>query len=211
MGEVYLAQDTKLDRKVAIKFLNEEFSREVDKLKRFVQEAKAASALNHPNILTVYEIGEVDGKNYIATELIEGHTLRLHLYQSARDLLIDLKNLRRDLDIQGELERSVVPTHEAPTNAINENETRVYVGDSGAATKSGQGVSTQNITSSASNLEYALTQAKTHKLATGAIGLVLLGLISLTGYFAFAVKSSRNQINSVAVMPFVNGSSNADI
>src|SRR6266850_7648016 len=81
MGEVYLAQDTKLDRKVAIKFLNEEFSREVDKLKRFVQEAKAASALNHPNILTVYEIGEVDGKNYIATELIEGHTLRLHLTQ----------------------------------------------------------------------------------------------------------------------------------
>src|SRR5882724_11194946 len=81
MGEVYLAQDTKLDRKVAIKFLNEEFSRGVDKLKRFIQEAKAASALNHPNILTVYEIGEVDGKNYIATELIEGHTLRLHLTQ----------------------------------------------------------------------------------------------------------------------------------
>jgi serine/threonine protein kinase len=81
MGEVYLAQDTKLDRKVAIKFLKEEFSRGVDKLKRFVQEAKAASALNHPNILTVYEIGEIDGKNYIATELIEGHTLRLHLTQ----------------------------------------------------------------------------------------------------------------------------------
>jgi serine/threonine protein kinase len=64
MGEVYLAQDTKLDRKVAIKFLNEEFSKDADKLSRFVQEAKAASALNHPNILTVYEIGEIDGKNY---------------------------------------------------------------------------------------------------------------------------------------------------
>src|SRR5215813_9202602 len=79
MGEVYLAQDTKLDRRVAIKFLNEEFSKDSDKLKRFIQEAKAASALNHPNILTVYEIGEVDGKNYIATELIDGHTLREHL------------------------------------------------------------------------------------------------------------------------------------
>src|SRR6266568_6693866 len=81
MGEVYLAQDTKLDRKVAIKFLHEEFSKNADKLGRFIQEAKAASALNHPNILTVYEIGEVDGKNYISTELIDGQTLREHLSQ----------------------------------------------------------------------------------------------------------------------------------
>src|SRR6184192_2424489 len=79
MGEVYLAHDTKLDRKVAIKFLNEEFSKDEDKLNRFVREAKAASALNHPNILTVYEIGEVNGKNYISTELIDGKTLREHL------------------------------------------------------------------------------------------------------------------------------------
>src|SRR5262245_12000099 len=86
MGEVYLAHDTNLDRKVAIKFLNEEFSKDSDKLKRFIQEAKASSALNHPNILTVYEIGEVDGKNYIATELIDGHTLREHL--SHKDSLL---------------------------------------------------------------------------------------------------------------------------
>ena len=79
MGEVYLAEDTKLDRKVAIKFLNEEFSQNADKLNRFIQEARAASALNHPNILTVYEIGETDGKKYIATELVEGKTLREHL------------------------------------------------------------------------------------------------------------------------------------
>src|SRR5258706_2207446 len=79
MGEVYSAQDTKLDRKVAIKFLHEEVSKDADKLGRFIQEAKAASALNHPNILTVYGIGEVDGKNYIATELIDGQTLREHL------------------------------------------------------------------------------------------------------------------------------------
>ncbi len=81
MGEVYLAEDIKLDRKVAIKFLNEEFGKDTDKLNRFIQEAKAASALNHPNILTVYEIGEVDNKNYIATELIDGKTLREHLSQ----------------------------------------------------------------------------------------------------------------------------------
>src|SRR5207248_1313330 len=81
MGEVYLADDTKLGRKVAIKVLNEEFSTDDDKVRRFIQEAKAASALNHPNILTVYEIGEVDGRNYIATELIDGTTLREHLAQ----------------------------------------------------------------------------------------------------------------------------------
>lgn len=79
MGEVYLAQDTKLDRKIAIKFLNKEFSNDADKLNRFKQEAKAASALNHPNILTVYEIGETDNTNYIATEYIEGKTLREHV------------------------------------------------------------------------------------------------------------------------------------
>ncbi len=76
MGEVYLAEDTSLDRKVAIKFLKDKFSRDADKLNRFVQEAKAVSALNHPNILTVFEIGKIENKNYIATEFIEGKTLR---------------------------------------------------------------------------------------------------------------------------------------
>ena len=76
MGEIYLADDAKLGRKVAIKFLNDEFSRDTDKLQRFVQEAKAASALNHPNIITIHEIGEHDGTNYIATEFIDGRTLR---------------------------------------------------------------------------------------------------------------------------------------
>jgi serine/threonine protein kinase len=75
MGEVFLAQDTKLDRKVAIKFLNEEFSRDADKLNRFVQEAKAVSALNHPNILIVHEIGESADSNYIVTEFIEANNL----------------------------------------------------------------------------------------------------------------------------------------
>src|SRR5213083_413566 len=79
MGEVYLAQDTKLDRNVAIKFLNEEFSRDADKLKRFIQEAKAASALNHPNILTVYEIGEAGEQRFMVSEYVKGETLRQNL------------------------------------------------------------------------------------------------------------------------------------
>jgi len=76
MGEVYLADDTKLDRKVAIKFLPSEYSDHPERLSRFIQEAKAASALNHPNIITVHEIGEHEGIHFIASEYIEGRTLR---------------------------------------------------------------------------------------------------------------------------------------
>ena len=76
MGEVYLARDTILERNVAIKQLADEVSQNSDRLQRFIQEARAASALNHPNILTIHEVGETDGKHYIATEYIEGETLR---------------------------------------------------------------------------------------------------------------------------------------
>lgn len=76
MGEVWIAEDTKLNRKVALKFLKRQFSQDTEKLKRFIQEAKVVSSLNHPNILTIHEIGEADGQNFIVTELIEGKTLR---------------------------------------------------------------------------------------------------------------------------------------
>jgi len=76
MGEVYLARDKKLDRNVAIKILNAEFSQDEANLQRFVSEAKAASALNHPNILTIYEFGEAEDARFIVSEYIEGKTLR---------------------------------------------------------------------------------------------------------------------------------------
>ncbi len=79
MGEVYLASDTILDRKVALKILGAQFTENRDWLKRFVREAKAASALNHPNIITIHEIGQAGGLHFIATEYIEGKTLRQQL------------------------------------------------------------------------------------------------------------------------------------
>ena len=81
MGEVYLAHDEKLERKVALKTLPPQFSHDQARLQRFVREAKAASALNHPNIITIYEIGESAAGEppFIVTEYIEGATLRAQL------------------------------------------------------------------------------------------------------------------------------------
>src|SRR5512132_123361 len=76
MGEVYRARDSKLAREVAIKVLPAEVSADRSRLARFEQEARSASALNHPNIVTIYEIGNVDSVSYIAMELVHGKTLR---------------------------------------------------------------------------------------------------------------------------------------
>jgi eukaryotic-like serine/threonine-protein kinase len=76
MGEVYRAQDSRLSRTVAIKVLPTSFSADQDLLQRFAQEARAAAALNHPNILSIFDIGEEQGAPYVVSELLEGETLR---------------------------------------------------------------------------------------------------------------------------------------
>src|SRR5918912_3270774 len=83
MGAVYKAHDEKLHRMVALKVLSPEAVAQEDRRRRFLQEAHAASSLNHPHILTVYEIGETDGTPYIVMEYVEGETLRQKITDSA--------------------------------------------------------------------------------------------------------------------------------
>jgi eukaryotic-like serine/threonine-protein kinase len=86
MGEVYLAQDSKLDRKVALKILPGDLATNRDRMERFVREAKSAAALSHPNIAQIFEIGETDGTHYIAMEFIEGVTLREKIHREHTEL-----------------------------------------------------------------------------------------------------------------------------
>src|SRR6201991_2803570 len=76
MGQVYLAEDTKLHRQIALKILTSQFESDLERINRFKKEARAVSALNHPNIITIYAIEETETGNFIATEFIEGQTLR---------------------------------------------------------------------------------------------------------------------------------------
>lgn len=106
MGEVYLAQDTQLKRLVALKLLSADVTQNAEQLRRFLQEAHAASVLNHPNILTVYEIGQADGLHFISTEYVEGETLRQHI--------IDAKpELTATLDIAVEIASALAAAHKA--------------------------------------------------------------------------------------------------
>src|SRR5881397_789872 len=106
MGEVYLAQDTKLDRKVALKILPADVAAHQDRMKRFVQEAKAASALNHPNIITIYEIEQIDSVNFIATEFIDGETLRQRMRKTSM-------KVGEVLDIAAQITSALVAAHAA--------------------------------------------------------------------------------------------------
>ena len=83
MGEVYRARDTRLGREVAVKVLPASFSQDADRLRRFEQEARAASALNHPNTVSLFDVGTQEGSPYVVTELLEGETLRARLATGA--------------------------------------------------------------------------------------------------------------------------------
>ena len=106
MGEVYRALDTRLGREVAIKILPAALSTDRDRLHRFEQEARSASALNHPNIITIYELGHDDSTHYIAMELVEGKTLR-HLLASG------LLPMRKAIEIAAQIADGLTKAHDA--------------------------------------------------------------------------------------------------
>jgi serine/threonine protein kinase len=106
MGEVYRARDTRLGRDVAIKVLPAEVASDAGRLKRFEKEARSASALNHPNIVTIYDIGSADSVSYIAMEMVPGKTLREMLFSGALPI-------KRLLQVAAQVAEGLARAHEA--------------------------------------------------------------------------------------------------
>jgi serine/threonine protein kinase len=134
MGEVYRARDARLDRTVAIKVLPTSFSADQDRLQRFAQEARAVAALNHPNILSIFDIGEQNGAPYVVCELLEGETLRDCLKRGPL-------SVRRSVDYALQIAHGLSAAHEKgivhrdlkPENIFLTNDNRVKILDFGLA------------------------------------------------------------------------------
>jgi WD40 repeat protein len=138
MGEVYRAHDSRLNRTVAIKVLPASFSADRDRLQRFAQEARAAAALNHPNILSIFDIGEEQGAPYVVSELLEGETLRERLRNGPLPI-------RRVVDYSLQVARGLAAAHEKgivhrdlkPENLFLTSDNRVKILDFGLAKLTG--------------------------------------------------------------------------
>src|SRR5437867_8691151 len=134
MGEVYRARDTRLGRDVAVKVLPHTFSADVDRLRRFEQEACAAGALNHPNILSIYDVGKHDGSPYVVSELLEGETLRKRIagtpltQRRAVDYALQIAN-----GLAAAHEKGIIHRDLKPDNIFITNDGRVKILDFGLA------------------------------------------------------------------------------
>ena len=201
MGRVYLAEDHTLNRKVALKFLPRYFTQHADRLRRFEQEARAASGLNHPNIITVYEIGEADGGRFIATEFVEGRTL-----QQRPDPLPFDKILQIGIEAAGALaaahEAGIVHRDIKPANIMLRHDGYIKVLDFGLAkltgarahldvTQPGRVMGTINYMSP----EQALGQPLDHRTDIFSLGVVLYELV--TGQRLFGGESEAAVYDSI--------------
>src|SRR5271170_7907349 len=134
MGEVYRARDSRLGREVALKILPESFARDADRLRRFEQEARAVAALNHPNILAVFDIGQQDGSPFIVSELLEGESLRIPLDGGA---LPQRKTIEYGVQIAHGLaaahDKGIVHRDLKPENIFVTKEGRIKILDFGLA------------------------------------------------------------------------------
>src|SRR5579872_3457491 len=148
MGEVYRARDSRLKREVAVKVLPRALSLDAERLRRFEQEALATAALNHPNILAVFDIGTHEGAPYVVSELLEGETLRERLHSGALPL-------RKSQDYALQIARGLAAAHEKgivhrdlkPENLFLTKDGRVKILDFGLAKVSAvQGLSADNVT-----------------------------------------------------------------
>src|SRR5271156_260933 len=134
MGEVYRARDARLGREVALKILPESFARDAERLRRFEQEARAVAALNHPNILAVFDIGQQDGSPFIVSELLEGESLRIPLDGGA---LPQRKTIEYGVQIAHGLaaahDKGIVHRDLKPENIFVTKEGRIKILDFGLA------------------------------------------------------------------------------
>jgi eukaryotic-like serine/threonine-protein kinase len=202
MGEVYLAEDTRLNRRIALKILPFPFVADLDRVRRFEMEARAASALNHPNIVTIYDVGEADSIHYIATEYVDGETLRTRL--NSRRL-----SLTEAIKVGLQITEALTAAHEAgithrdvkPENIVLRSDGYLKVLDFGLAkltveqsgslaplveTQSGQVFGTIKYMSP----EQALGQLVNHRTDLWSTGVVLYELVTGKTPFSGATQAA---------------------
>ena len=213
MGVVYLGRDLTLERLVAIKLLSKRYGSDEDSIRRFVREARSASALNHPNILTIFEIGEFEGTHFIVSEYIEGRTLR-EIIKGAK------LELRTVVDITAQIANALAAAHKArivhrdikPENIIVREDGYVKVLDFGLAKLLAENISgvldkesarTHNSTASGMILgtvnymspEQARAASIDHRTDIFSLGVVLYEMI--TGFGPFKAATPADTIAAV--------------
>ena len=204
MGEVYLARDTKLDRMVALKILPWHFLADADRIARFRREARALSSLNHPNLITIYEVGEADGLHFIATEFVEGQTLSsLRAKLSVKELLSIVAQVAQALAAAHQ--SGVVHRDIKPDNVMVRPDGYVKVLDFGLVklkeTKSGrQDIARTELGVAMGTLSYmspeqAAGEPIDHRTDIWSLGVVLYELV--TGQKPFTGESRQATINGI--------------